>query len=152
MTQVELKETPPTLPSGVHNDSDLKNQALFNQNRYEAIEKLVFTLKQFEAFKDAQQGQALEALRQKSIHIAEHKLLPELKNPNLLPLIVSLVGGTNTGKSTFFNALVGMILSEARISAGATKHPLIYAHEAYRSQICSNEVFSNLEISQLQSP
>lgn len=152
MTQVELKENPPTLPSGVHNDSDLKNQALFNQNRYEAIEKLVFTLKQFEAFKDAQQGQALEALRQKSIHIAEHKLLPELKNPNLLPLIVSLVGGTNTGKSTFFNALVGMILSEARISAGATKHPLIYAHEAYRNQICSNEVFSNLEISQLQSP
>ncbi len=151
VTQTELTKNPINPSSSLNNDSSQKNQAEFNQKRLTQIQRLTDILKKFEAFKDSEQGKELEDLRLQSIHIAEHKLIPELKYQNQLPLLICLVGGTNTGKSTFFNALVGMVLSEARINAGATKHPLIYAHEAYRQQICSDEIFSNLTIQKLQS-
>ncbi len=51
------------------------------------------------------------------------KLLPHLRNGGCL--IVSITGGTNTGKSTIINRLVGASVSPVRYTAAATSHPLL---------------------------
>ncbi len=51
------------------------------------------------------------------------KLLPHLRNGGCL--IVSITGGTNTGKSTILNRLVGAPISPVRYTAAATSHPLL---------------------------
>lgn len=54
-----------------------------------------------------------------------------------LPLSVALIGGTNTGKSTTLNLIAGREISRERVTANATKRPLIYAHERWRAPLMS---------------
>jgi len=50
------------------------------------------------------------------------KLIPQLGSDN--PLIVAVVGGTNTGKSVVFNHIAGDTASGTSPLASGTKHPL----------------------------
>ena len=82
------------------------------------------------------------SLRQQSLALIEQKLVPELEADLQLPLFVCIVGGTNTGKSTRFNALAGVILSESKVTASATKHPLVYAHKCWEDTTMNGRLFS----------
>ena len=55
------------------------------------------------------------------------KLAPQLSGEGCL--IVAVAGGTNTGKSTVFNALLGEGLSPVSPYGAYTKHPLVAANE-----------------------
>jgi GTPase SAR1 family protein len=59
-----------------------------------------------------------------------HKLLPQIAGEPIL--IVAVVGGTNTGKSTLFNYLAGAEISRTSAYATCTRHPvcLVPAHAA----------------------
>jgi len=50
------------------------------------------------------------------------------QNP-ALPVLISLEGGTGTGKSTIFNALVGRHLSKTGVERPKTQGPIVYCHE-----------------------
>lgn|GEM_PF-2962397 len=54
-----------------------------------------------------------------------------------LPLTVALMGGTNTGKSTTLNLIAGREVSREKVTANATKRPLIYAHARWREALLS---------------
>ncbi|HIJ65178.1 MAG TPA: hypothetical protein HPP77_04435, partial [Candidatus Hydrogenedentes bacterium] len=54
-----------------------------------------------------------------------HKLVPHLAGEGCL--VAAVTGGTNTGKSTVFNLLVGASISPVLPTAAATRHPLIAA-------------------------
>jgi hypothetical protein len=77
------------------------------------------------------------------------KVIPELAAELSLPIFVGVQGGTNTGKSTVFNALAGKILSPVLAVASATKHPLVFAHERWRGRFLSEAVFPGLECREL---
>ncbi|MGQ9590756.1 MAG: GTPase, partial [Planctomycetota bacterium] len=80
------------------------------------------------------------------------KLVPELRSKLSLPVFVGVQGGTNTGKSTVFNALAGKLLSPALVQASTTKHPLVYAHERWRAAFLSLGAFREMEAKELEDP
>ena len=57
------------------------------------------------------------------------KLLPQLDTDT--PLIVAVVGGTNTGKSVVFNHVAGEPLSATSPLASGTRHPLCLVPESF---------------------
>ncbi|MFH0821268.1 MAG: GTPase [Pseudomonadota bacterium] len=48
------------------------------------------------------------------------------------PIIVGLIGGTGTGKSTLFNSLAGSRISRVGVKRPCTYGPVIYLHESFR--------------------
>lgn len=59
------------------------------------------------------------------IDLLTYKLVPQLAGEGCL--IIAVSGGTNTGKSTVFNLLLGESLSPVRATAAATARPLLAA-------------------------
>lgn len=55
------------------------------------------------------------------------KLLPQLAGKDVL--VAAVAGGTNTGKSTIFNLLVGSVMSPVRATAAATCRPLLVGNQ-----------------------
>jgi hypothetical protein len=55
-----------------------------------------------------------------------YKLAPHFEGEGCL--IAAVTGGTNTGKSTAFNLLLGAEVSPMMATAAATRHPLLAAH------------------------
>lgn len=66
-------------------------------------------------------------------NLLSHKLVPHLAGEGCL--IVAVTGGTNTGKSTVFNMLLGHTVSPVVATAAATARPLIAAN-AIRAEQC----------------
>jgi energy-coupling factor transporter ATP-binding protein EcfA2 len=74
-----------------------------------------------------------------------HKQLQILSYKKRIPALwVVLVGGTGTGKSTLFNSLCGMVLSETGVERPKTSGPILYAHESCR--IGEGMPFSAMEV------
>lgn len=65
--------------------------------------------------------------------LLSYKLVPQLGGDGCL--IVAVAGGTNTGKSTVFNLLLGRAASPVAATAAATRRPLLAASPA-RAQQC----------------
>lgn len=107
--------------------------------------------------------EALEALRSLNMRagddprlgailLLQSKVIPELEADLDLPVFVGVQGGTNTGKSTVFNALCGKILSPSLVVASATKHPLVSVHERWRAAFLEKKPFPGLECRELSDP
>lgn len=60
------------------------------------------------------------------VKLLRFKLLPQLAGEKCL--VVALAGGTNCGKSTVFNMLLGSSISPIRATAAATCHPVLAAN------------------------
>ncbi len=80
------------------------------------------------------------------------KLIPELRHGLGLPVFIGVQGGTNTGKSTVFNALAGKLLSPALVQASTTKHPLLYAHSRWKDTLLSDAMLPGVEMRELEDP
>jgi hypothetical protein len=80
------------------------------------------------------------------------KVVPELAAGADLPVFIGVQGGTNTGKSTVFNALAGKLLSPAVVQASATKHPLVFVHERWRERLLAGGIFPDLACRELEDP
>jgi hypothetical protein len=78
------------------------------------------------------------------------KVVPELEATLELPVFLGVQGGTNTGKSTVFNALAGKLLSPSLVLASATKHPLVFAHGRWRTRFLSTDLFPAIECRELR--
>lgn len=55
--------------------------------------------------------------------------------PNDFPVIVSLFGGTGTGKSAIFNSLAGEVISQVGIRRPCTLQGVIYVHEDWADSL-----------------
>lgn len=84
--------------------------------------------------------------------LLEGKLAPELSTACGLPLFVGIQGGTNVGKSTVFNAVCGKILSPSLVTASATKHPLLFAHERHRATLLAPGSLGDVCCEELADP
>lgn len=98
---------------------------------------------------ETEQGADLRELLLLNLRV---KVLPELRSSGELPVFVGVQGGANVGKSTVFNALVGKILSPSILLAAATKHPLVFVHEKWRSTFFPDSPFTALECLELEDP
>jgi hypothetical protein len=58
--------------------------------------------------------------------LLKYKLAPHFEGEGCL--VAAVTGGTNTGKSTVFNLLLGAEISPMLATAAATRHPLLAAH------------------------
>lgn len=67
------------------------------------------------------------------LDLLTYKLVPHLEGEGCL--VVAIAGGTNSGKSTVFNMLLGRDTSPAVTTAAATRHPVI-AGNARRARQC----------------
>lgn len=79
-----------------------------------------------------------------------YKLLPHFEGEGCL--VIAVAGGTNTGKSTAFDLLLGGEISPVRATAAATSRPLLAA-SAYRAQQCLEGRFApEFDTKSLQDP
>src|SRR5688572_32982042 len=84
--------------------------------------------------------------------LLDAKALPELEAALEFPVFAAILGGTNVGKSTVFNALAGKILSPALVTASATKHPLFFAHEKWRDRFLRDQPYPGVHCRELSDP
>lgn len=91
-------------------------------------------------FQDAQPWMAL----------LRHKLIPRLTGPECL--VVTVAGGTNSGKSTVFNLLLGGDRSPVRSTAAATCHPVLAAPPDIAKLCLDGQMFPELTALALEDP
>ena len=65
------------------------------------------------------------------------KLLPELERGFAPPLVAVVAGGTNVGKSTLFNSILGREVSSVDARAGHTAHPVAAGPAAGREAVAA---------------
>ncbi|HRI89418.1 MAG TPA: 50S ribosome-binding GTPase, partial [Candidatus Hydrogenedentes bacterium] len=81
---------------------------------------------------DALVQEAVFAGAEEWSNLLSYKLVPHLAGDGCL--IVAVAGGTNTGKSTVFNLLLGHIVSPIMATAAATARPVIAANPLRAAQ------------------
>ncbi|RME70874.1 MAG: hypothetical protein D6776_11030 [Planctomycetota bacterium] len=114
--------------------------------------ELATALRELRCMEGTELGERFDALRRRALALLDGKIVPELSADMKLPLFVAVCGGTNTGKSTVVNALAGMLLTETRVTAGATKHPFLYLHRRWRERMLGGEIFPGARCVELESP
>jgi hypothetical protein len=82
--------------------------------------------------------------------LLSYKLLPHLAGSGCL--IAAVAGGTNTGKSTVFNLLLGRDLSPVRNTAAATCRPLLAASAGRVAQCLEGKLVPEFEPMELTEP
>ena len=125
-----------------HSPLSKKSQAQLTQYLQVYLERL----KELRGSVSASSIARFDELCRYSSILIERKLLPELDSPNGLPLLVSVTGGGNTGKSTVFNGLAGVLASEVKTTGLTTKHPLIYGHQDWADILLDGRLFAQVKM------
>ena len=79
-----------------------------------------------------------------------YKLVPHLAGDGCL--VVSIAGGTNTGKSTVFDILAGGDLSPIRSTAAATCRPVLAANGRRAKECCEGKLVPEFRVCMLEDP
>jgi hypothetical protein len=79
-----------------------------------------------------------------------YKLVPHLAGEGCL--VVAVAGGTNTGKSTVFNLLLGRDISPVRSTAAATCRPLLAANQRRYEECLSGKLVPEFAPRRLDEP
>lgn len=82
---------------------------------------------------------ALLADTEEWVALLTHKLLPHFEGEGCL--VVAVAGGTNTGKSTLFNVLLGEDISPIRNTAAATSRPLMAGSPRRHEECLAGRLF-----------
>lgn len=77
------------------------------------------------------------------VDLLTYKLLPKLGGRGCL--VVAVAGGTNTGKSTVFNLLLGASRSPVRHTAAATCRPVVAANANRAAQCLTGQLLGEFE-------
>lgn len=77
------------------------------------------------------------------IRLLKYKLLPHLAGEGCL--VAAVAGGTNTGKSTVFNLLLGDDVSPVRTTAAATARPVLAGNALRAAQCLDNKLMPEFE-------
>lgn len=96
---------------------------------------------------DTQVYEAVFNGAQEWMTLLSHKLVPHLAGEGCL--IVAVSGGTNTGKSTIFNLLLGRAVSPVVATAAATARPLIAANAVRAAQCLEGKLVPEFEATAL---
>ena len=78
------------------------------------------------------------------------KLVPHLAGEGCL--VAAVTGGTNTGKSTVFNRLLGHVVSPVLTTAAATRHPLLAGSRLRAGQCLEAKLLPELTPRPLEDP
>jgi energy-coupling factor transporter ATP-binding protein EcfA2 len=113
---------------------------------------LADALRELRFMEGTELGERFDALKRSALALLDGKIVPELTAEMKLPLFVAICGGTNTGKSTVVNAVAGLLLTETRVTAGATKHPFVYLHAKWEKRMLSGKIFPGVECVKLSDP
>lgn len=97
------------------------------------------------ALQDALFGDAEEWL-----DLLAYKLVPHLAGEGCL--VVALAGGTNTGKSTLFNLLLGSEVSPVVTTAAATRHPVLAGNKLRAGQCLESKLMPEFVPQRLKNP
>lgn len=84
------------------------------------------------------------------INLLRYKLVPHLAGEGCL--VVAIMGGTNSGKSTVFNLLLGQETSPAKTTAAATRHPVLAANALRAEQCLGAKLVPEFEPRPLEDP
>lgn len=79
--------------------------------------------------------------------LLSNKLLPQLTGEPFL--VVSIVGGTNTGKTTIFNHLAGEAIGEANPHAGFTRYPVCLVPTDFAKSASLHAIFPGFQVAAL---
>ncbi len=77
------------------------------------------------------------------------KVLPHLEGEGCL--VIAVAGGTNTGKSTIINVLMGKEISAVDYNAAATKRPVLIASKKRVEQCLNNRMFLKFEARRMEN-
>lgn len=83
-------------------------------------------------------------------NLLRYKLVPHLAGEGCL--VVAIAGGTNTGKSTLFNLLLGRRVSPPVMTAAATRHPVLAANPYRAAQCLAGELVPEFDAQPLEDP
>jgi hypothetical protein len=84
------------------------------------------------------------------VNLLTYKLVPHFAGAGCL--VVAVTGGTNSGKSTLFNMLAGKELSPARVTAAATRRPLLASSTSRVAQCLRGELVPEFRPAPLDDP
>ncbi len=84
------------------------------------------------------------------INLLSYKLVPHLAGEGCL--VAAVTGGTNTGKSTVFNLLVGEAVSPMTATAAATRRPVLAAHPERAAQCLEGKLVPEFQPFPLEDP
>ena len=114
------------------------------------VERLCEALQALHFIPGTPEAESIEADRDHLLHILEAKIRVESSRNLDAPVVVLVAGGTNVGKSTLFNRLVGQEVARPDETAGATRAPSILVSESRADLATSQEYFRGFEVSPLQ--
>jgi hypothetical protein len=84
------------------------------------------------------------------LDLLTYKLVPHLEGEGCL--VVAVAGGTNSGKSTVFNLLLGRDVSPAVTTAAATRHPVIAGNARRVAQCLEGKLVPEFAPKPLENP
>jgi hypothetical protein len=93
-----------------------------------------------------------EATLARARRILDVKLRLEARRPADAPPLVVIAGGTNVGKSTVFNWVVGESVSSPSPLARHTKAPTIYVHSAEVGALCDGAFLPSYKRTTMHDP
>lgn len=83
-------------------------------------------------------------------NLLQFKLVPHLAGEGCL--IAAIAGGTNTGKSTLFNLLLGEWVSPPVMTAAATRHPVLAANGVRAAQCLDGKLVPEFKAQAFDDP
>jgi len=84
------------------------------------------------------------------VNLLSYKLVPHLAGEGCL--VAAVTGGTNTGKSTVFNLLVGEAVSPMTATAAATRRPVLAAHPTRAAECLDGKLVPEFQSLPLSDP
>jgi hypothetical protein len=84
------------------------------------------------------------------VNLLSYKLVPHLAGEGCL--VAAVTGGTNTGKSTVFNLLVGEAVSPVTATAAATRRPVLAAHPSRAAECLEGKLVPEFQALPLTDP
>jgi GTP-binding protein EngB required for normal cell division len=117
-----------------------------------ALEQLAADLAAVSFVPGTEAGAEHQQLLARARRLLEVKLRLEARRPADAPPVIVIAGGTNVGKSTVFNWVVGDTVASSSPLARHTKAPTIFVHTAEEAALCDGAFLPAYRRVTMQAP